>query len=114
MCDLHYDNVSRYLRNYKEEMLRYGISERLQVISFNRVATDRLQESIHGIRQENPMWGSFEEALREAYDYKRPMGRVRPMGGISEDPPKRDKSIPRLRTSLCSTIEAGTRIGGDG
>ena len=55
-------------------MLRYGISVRLQVISFNRVSTDELQESIHGIRQQNPTWGSFEEALREAYDYERPKG----------------------------------------
>ena len=31
-----------YLRDYKAEMLQYGISERLQVISFNRVATDEL------------------------------------------------------------------------
>ena len=37
------DNVSRYLRDYKAEMLRYGISEGLQVTSFNRVATDGLQ-----------------------------------------------------------------------
>ena len=52
--------------------MRCGISERLQVISFNRVAMDELQESIHKIRQQNPTWGSFEEALREAYDYERP------------------------------------------
>ena len=69
--------MPRYLRDYKAEMLRYGISERLQVISFNRVATDELQESIHKIRQQNPTWGSFEEALREAYDYERPKGRHR-------------------------------------
>ena len=67
-------DISRYLRYYKVEMLRYGISERLQVISFNRVATDELQQSIHGIQQQNPMWGSFEEALREAYDYERLKG----------------------------------------
>ena len=57
-------------------MLRYGISERLQVISFNQVATDELQESNHGIRQQNPTWGSFEEALHAAYDYERPKGRA--------------------------------------
>ena len=68
-------DVSCYLRDYKVEMMRYGISERLQVISFNRVAMDELQESIHGIRQQNPTWGSFEEALRDTYDYKRPKGR---------------------------------------
>ena len=38
---------------------------------------DELQESIHGIRQQNPTWGSFEEALREAYDYERPKGQGR-------------------------------------
>ena len=32
-------DVSRYLRDYKAEMLRYGISERLQVISFKRAST---------------------------------------------------------------------------
>ena len=56
-------------------MLRYGISEILLVISFNRVAMDEFQDNIHGIQQQNPMWGSFEEALQEAYDYKRPKGR---------------------------------------
>ena len=65
-------DVSHYLRDYKAEMLRYGISERLQVISFNRVATDELQESLHKIRQQNPTWESFEEAIRDAYDYLRP------------------------------------------
>ena len=47
------------------------------MISFNRVATDELQERIQVIQQQNPTWGSFEEALREAYDYERPKGRVR-------------------------------------
>ena len=56
-------DVSHYLRDYKTEMLRYGILERLQVTYFNRVATDELQESIHGIRKQNPTWGSFEQAL---------------------------------------------------
>ena len=65
-------DVSRYLRDYKMEMLRYGISERLQVLSFNRVATDELQERIHEIRQQSPMWESFEEAIRDTYDYLRP------------------------------------------
>ena len=40
-------DVSRYLRDYKAEMLRCGISEGLQVTSFNWVAIDRLQASIH-------------------------------------------------------------------
>ena len=35
-------DVSRYLRDYKAEMLRCGISEALQVTSFNRVAIDGL------------------------------------------------------------------------
>ena len=69
-------DVSRYLWGYKAEMLQYGISKRLEVRSFNRVATDELQERIHGIQQQNPIWGSFEEALQEAYDYKRPKGRI--------------------------------------
>ena len=47
------------------------------MISFSRVATDELQERIHKIRQQNPTWGSFEEALREAYDYERSKGRDR-------------------------------------
>ena len=55
-------DVSRYLRDYKAEMLRCGISEGLQVTSFNRVATDDLPGSIHGIRQQNPTWEAFEEA----------------------------------------------------
>ena len=47
-------DVSRYLRDYKAEMIRCGISEGLQVTSFNRVATDGLQASIHRLRQQNP------------------------------------------------------------
>ena len=45
-------DVSRYLRDYKAEMLRCEISEGLQVTSFNRVATDGLQATIHGLRQQ--------------------------------------------------------------
>ena len=70
-------DVSRYLHDYKTEMMRCGIPEGLQVISFSRVATDELQERIYKIRQQNPTWGSFEGALREAYDYDRPKGRDR-------------------------------------
>ena len=70
-------DVSHYIRDYKMVMLQYGISERLQVISFNRVATDEFKERIHGRQQQNSMWGSFEEALQEAYDYERSKGRVR-------------------------------------
>ena len=104
--------VSHYLRDYKTEMLRYGISKRLQVISFNRVATDELQESIHKIRQQNPTWGSFEEALRETEGTR--SARVRRMGGIGEDPPKCNASIPRVRASFFLTLGARTTIGGGG
>ena len=60
-------DVSRYLRDYKAEMLRCRISEGLQVTSFNRVATDGLQASIHGIQQQNPRWEAFEEALKATF-----------------------------------------------
>ena len=61
---LNGNDVSRYLRNYNAKMLRYGIFERLQVISFNRVATDKLQESIHGIGQQNPTWGPLKKLYK--------------------------------------------------
>ena len=48
-------------------MLRCGISEGLQVTSFNRMATDGLQASINGIRQPNPTWEAFEEALKTMF-----------------------------------------------
>ena len=48
-------------------MLWCGISEGLQVTSFNQVATDGLQASIHGIRQQNPTWEAFEEALKTTF-----------------------------------------------
>ena len=35
------------------------------------MATDELQESIHEIRQQNKMWESFEEGIRDTYDYLR-------------------------------------------
>ena len=41
-------DVSWYLRDYEAEMLRCGISEGLQVTSFNRGATDGLQEASMG------------------------------------------------------------------
>ena len=40
-------DVSRYLRDYKAEMIRCRIPEELQVISFNRVVTDELQDKIY-------------------------------------------------------------------
>ena len=48
-------------------MLWCGISEELQVTSFNRVATDGLEGSIHGLRQQNPTWEAFEEALKTTF-----------------------------------------------
>jgi hypothetical protein len=39
-------DVSRYLRDYKAQMLWCGISEGYQVIAFNRVTTDHLQVSL--------------------------------------------------------------------
>ena len=35
--------------------------------SFNRVATDGLQASIHGLRQQNPTWEVFEESLKTTF-----------------------------------------------
>ena len=55
--------VSRYLRDYKAEMLRCGISEGLQMTSFHRMATDELQASIHGLLT----WEAFEEELKRAF-----------------------------------------------
>ena len=60
-------DVSHYLRDYKAEMLRCGISKGLQVLLFNRLSTDGLQGSIHEIRQQHPTWAAFEEALKLAY-----------------------------------------------
>jgi endonuclease V-like protein UPF0215 family len=59
--------VSRYLRDYKAEMLRCRISEGLQVTSFNWVVTNGLQASIRGMQQQNPRWEAFEEALRTTF-----------------------------------------------
>ena len=47
--------------------MRCGLSEELQVTSFNRVATDGLQGRIHDIRQQYPTWVAFEEALKSIY-----------------------------------------------
>ena len=79
-------------------------------VSSNRVATDELQESIHGIRQQNPTWGSFEEALREAYDNERLTGRGR--GEFKQW--VASASIPRVGASFFPTLSAGTTIGGGG
>jgi hypothetical protein len=60
-------DVSRYLRDYKAEMLRCKIPEGLQVTSFSRVAADELQASIHGIQQQNLRWEAFEETLKTTF-----------------------------------------------
>jgi hypothetical protein len=59
--------VSRYLRDYKAEMLRCKIPEGLQVTSFSRVATDELQAIIHGIQQQNLRWEAFQEKLKTTF-----------------------------------------------
>ena len=59
--------MTRYLRDYKAEMMRCGILEELQVTSCNRVATDGLQVNIHEIRQQNPTWEEFQEALKTTF-----------------------------------------------
>ena len=71
------NDVSSYLRDYKAEMMRCRIPKGLQVISFSRVASDKLQESIYEIQQQNTTWGSFEKALSEKYDYERWRGQDR-------------------------------------
>ena len=53
-------DVSRYLNDYKSEMLRCDISEGLQVLSLNRVATD-------GFQQKHPTWAAFEEVMKSMY-----------------------------------------------
>mgnify|MGYP000220413431 CR=1 FL=1 len=56
-----------YLHDYKSEMLQCGISEGLQVLSFNRVATDGLPGGIHATQQQHPTWAAFEEAMKSTY-----------------------------------------------
>jgi hypothetical protein len=60
-------DVSRYLRDYKAQMLRCGISENYQVIAFNRVATDHLQTTLRELQQQHPTWPAFEAAMKTAY-----------------------------------------------
>ena len=60
-------DMSHYLRDYKAEMLRCEISKGLHVTFFNRVTTDGLQASFHGIQQQNPTCGAFEEALKTMF-----------------------------------------------
>ena len=60
-------DVSLYLQDYKVEMPRCGISKGLQGKSFNLVATDGLQGSIHEIQQQSPTWAAFEEPLKTTF-----------------------------------------------
>ena len=79
-------DVLRYLRDYKAEILRCGISKGLKLTSFNQVATDGLQGSIHGIRQQNPTWEAFKEAVRPSSPLRTP---PRQRGGDSKIGQKR-------------------------
>jgi hypothetical protein len=59
-------DVSRYLRDYRAQMLRCGILEVI-VIAFNRVATDCLQASLRELQQQHPTWPAFEATMKMAY-----------------------------------------------
>ena len=90
----------------------------LQVTSFNRVATDELQESIHEIRQQNPTWESFEEAIREAYDYLRPKRTKkwstngRKKWAISDYPlPPKEESSMRKGSAVHDKLQVETEGG---
>jgi hypothetical protein len=65
--ELNGKGVSRYLQDYKAQILQYGISEGYQVISFNRVAVDRLQGSLCELQQQHPTWLAFEETMKTTY-----------------------------------------------
>ena len=60
-------DMSCYPHDYKAEMLQCRILEGLQVTSFNRVATDGLEGSIHRIQQHNLIWATFEEVLKTIF-----------------------------------------------
>ena len=60
-------DVSRYLHDYKSEILGCGISEGPQVLLFNRIATDGLQGSIHTTQQQHPTLVAFEAAMKSMY-----------------------------------------------
>ena len=60
-------DMSCYPQDCKVEMLQCRISEGLQVTSFNRVAKNGLEGSIHRIRQQNLMWATFEEVLKTTF-----------------------------------------------
>ena len=48
-------------------MLGCGISEGMEVLSFNRVYLDGLQGSIHEIQQDHLTWATFKETFKLAY-----------------------------------------------
>ena len=80
-CDVGSSGSSRTARAMEQEIQWKGhvtlfaglqggddaVSQGLQVTSFNRVAIDGLQGSIHGIQQQNLTWARFEEALKTTY-----------------------------------------------
>ena len=52
-------DVSHYLQNYKPELTLRGINEALQISSFRRVASDRLQTNIEEIQKVHTTWAGF-------------------------------------------------------
>ena len=52
-------DVSRYMRDYKAEMVRCGVSEALRVSAFSRIATDGLQEKIQDLQETNTTSATF-------------------------------------------------------
>ena len=60
-------DVSRYMHDYKAEMVHCGVSEALRVSSFSRIATDVLQEKIQELREANTTWATFEQAVLNAF-----------------------------------------------
>ena len=60
-------DVIGFIFDYKEGMLRCGISDGMQVISFNRISTNGLQGSIHELRQQHPMWAASKQVMKTMY-----------------------------------------------
>ena len=60
-------DVSHYMRDYKAEMVRCGVSEALRISTFSRIATDDLQEKIQELRKANTTWATFERAVLNAF-----------------------------------------------
>ena len=74
--------VSRYLRDYTAEMMWLGISEELQVTSFNLATTDGLQGSIH----------RYHKKIRHGRHLKMRCRRHT----LSRTPPRKHREIQRL------------------